>query len=80
MRLECGHDRLGIGVHDAFLRVPLVEVADDSPVAAANEASIAELETGELATAGIARDELMQPRLEGSSGGEVAAPVRARSS
>jgi hypothetical protein len=55
-----------------LLRSAFVEVTCDSPVAAANRTSIADLEADKAASAGIARDQLMQPRPEGSSGGEAA--------
>jgi hypothetical protein len=53
------------------LRLTLFKVSDDGPIAAVNWAAITDFETGELASAGVAGDELMQALLKHAPTGEM---------
>src|ERR1700734_1801017 len=46
-------------------------MTDHGPVGAVNRSPIADLETGELASAGVARDEFMEPRLKHAAAREA---------
>jgi hypothetical protein len=68
---KCGHDAVDVRVDDTLLRLPLIKVPDDGPVAAVNRTPSADFEARELASAGVAGDEFMETRLKHPAAREV---------